>query len=76
MRIFHVTNAESARKIAGYFITNRIVFHPSYTWPDKIKGPPRFTFRLVRHIADNDVEMDLLSRFLDSESIEFTKESD
>lgn len=74
MRIFHVTNVNHAVRIAEYLIRNRIVFHPAYTWPDKIKGPARFTFRLVRHVADNAVEMELLVRFLEKEGIMISKE--
>ena len=73
MRIFYVTNSDHAKAIASYFIGNRIVFHPSYTWPDKIKGPPQFQFRLMRHTADNETEMDLLTRFLEREGITVTK---
>lgn len=74
MRIFHVFKVDHAVRIAEYFIRNRIVFYPSYTWPDKIKGPARFTFRLVRHVADNAVEMELLVRFLEKEGIIITKD--
>lgn len=76
MRIFHVTKADHAVRIAEYFIRNRIVFYPSYTWPDKIKGPARFTFRLVRHVADNAVEMELLIRFLEKEGIMINREEE
>lgn len=69
MRIFHVEKSYEACKVACYFIRNRIGFHPSYTWPDRQKGSARFTFRLVKHIADNPTEMDLFANYLATEGI-------
>ena len=74
MRIFHVTNSADAEKIASYLIKARIGFSITYTYPDIIRGPARFVFKLLRHKADNIDTMQRFAEFRSREGISVVAE--